>query len=117
MRCLLGSTETQELASKGVSTAGAWWSATRVLSLVTLLGFSAATWALYQRSGWWEALAVGSAVLGVIALVPYGVAAYSSGETSPGFNILIHVLGSAGVLALLLIPALQRWVEAQVMSG
>ena len=47
--------------------------------------------------------AIGSAVLGLVVLVPYWVAAHLSGETTPWFNVAIHALGSAGVLVLLLV--------------
>ena len=44
-------------------------------------------------------------------------AAHNSGETTPGFNVLIHALGDAGVLALLTVPALESWVNGHVMAG
>lgn len=107
---------TPEFATKGVSTSGAWWSAARVGSLLTMLGFSVATWGLFTRADWWEAAAVGSAWFGLVTLIPYWVAANRAGEVAPGFNVLIHVLGSVGVVLLLRVPALQRWVDAQVMG-
>jgi hypothetical protein len=108
---------TPDFATRGLSTAGTWWSITRVLALVTLIGFTAATWGLFQRAPWWEVVAVVSAIVGLVVLLPYWVAADGAGEATPGFNVLIHALGSAGVLALLLVPTLERWVDAHVMSG
>lgn len=108
---------TPDFASRGLSTTGAWWSVTRVLAFVTLLGFTAATWGLFQRASWWETVAIGSALLGFVVLLPYWIAASHSGETTPGFNVFIHALGSAGVLVLLLVPQLERWVESHVMTG
>lgn len=108
---------TPEFASRGVSTTGTLWAVTRVLALATLLGFTIATWGLFRRASWWEPTAVTSAILGVVALLPYWVAAHQSGETTPAFNVFIHAIGSAGVLVLLLIPALERWVDSHVMSG
>jgi hypothetical protein len=35
-------------------------------------------------------------MLGLVALVPYWIAAQRAGEVNPWFNVLIHVLGSAG---------------------
>ena len=104
---------TPEFATRGISTTGVWWSLTRVLVLVTLVGCTAATWGLFQRASWWEPTAIAAAMLGLAALVPYWIA----GETTPGFNVLIHALGSAGVLVLLLVPGLERWVSSHVMSG
>ena len=107
---------TPEFASRGVPTSSAWWSITRVLALVTLLGFTVATWGLFQRDGWWEGVAVASAILGLLTVVPYLIAAFRAGETTPWFTGLISVLGSVGVLTLLLVPTLERWVNGHVMS-
>lgn len=108
---------TPEFATHGLNTTGAWWSLTRWLSIATVLGFTVATWGLFQRAGWWEAVALGSAVLGVFVLIPYWIAATQVGETTPAFNVLIHALGSAGVIVLLLVPSLERWVDSHVMGA
>lgn len=108
---------TPEFATRGIPTTGVWWSITRVLALVTLVGCTAATWGLFQRASWWEPAAIAAAILGVAVLVPYWIAADQAVETTPGFNVLIHALGSVGVLVLLLVPGLERWVNTHVMSG
>lgn len=108
---------TPEFASRGVSTASTWWSITRILALVTLCGFTVATWGLFQRDGWWDTVAIGSAAVGLVTVVPYLIAAVRSGETSPWFTGLISVLGSGAVLALLLVPSVARWVDGHVMSS
>lgn len=108
---------TPMFASKGVDTGGTLWAVTRVLSFITLVGFCIATWGLFQRSTWWEPVAIGSAVLGLVAVLPYWIAAARANETAPAFNALIHVVGSAGVLVLLLVPTLERWVDSHVMSS
>ena len=108
---------TPAFATRGLKTTGLMWSTTALLSLVTVAGFSAATLGLFQRASWWEAVAVASAAVGMVALVPYWLAASHAGETTPGFNVLIHALGNAGVLVLLLVPALERWVDGHVMGG
>jgi hypothetical protein len=117
---LLGTTfmwVTPAFASKGVSTSGLLWSMTRVLAFATIAGFTIATWGLFQRASWWEPLAVGSALLGIATMVPYWIAAARAGETNPAFNVFIHVLGCAGVLALLLIPQLEQWVSGHVLGS
>jgi hypothetical protein len=109
---------TPAFASRGVSTSGAWWALTRVLCLLTVAAFCVATSGLVARDGWWEAAALGSAGLGLIALVPYWVAAHGGGETmgTATWNAFVHVLMVAGVFVLLVVPQLERWVDAHVMG-
>jgi hypothetical protein len=52
-----------------------------------------------------------------LVLIPYWIAAHSAGEATPWFNVLVHALGDAGVLILLLVPALSLWVEGHVARG
>jgi len=116
---LLGTTFvwlTPMFATAGIDTTGRAWAAANVLSLATLLGFTVATWGLFQRSDWWEVVATASAIVGLVAVVPYWFAAERAGETSPAFNAAIHVLGSVGVLALLHVPRLHDWVDGHVMG-
>jgi hypothetical protein len=108
---------TPMFATKGVSTTGAAWSITQIGSFATLAGFSLATWGLFTKAAWWEPVAIAFAIVGVVVLVPYLIAARAAGETNPTFTALVHVPGSIGVLVLLLIPALERWVNGHVMSG
>ena len=70
---LMGSTWlwlTPAFAGRGVATSGVWWAVTRVLCLLTIVGFCVATWALFTRASWWEAVALGSTLLGSLLLVP-----------------------------------------------
>ena len=114
---------TPMFASRGVSTKGVWWALfaadaiRQILAFVTLLGFAIATWGLFKKSSWWDGLAIGSAVLGLVVLIPYWIAAHSSGETTPWFNVLIHAIGAVGVLVLLMVPPLASWVDGHVMAG
>jgi hypothetical protein len=105
-------------ATRGVSTSGALWSITRVLSLITVAGFCVATWGLFSRHAWWESVAVGSAALGLVTLVPYWFAAHGGGESAgtAAWNAFVHVLMVAGVLVLLLVPSIERWVDHHVMG-
>jgi Zn-dependent alcohol dehydrogenase len=82
---------TPSFASQGVSTKGVAWSITQVLALVTLALFTAATWGLFTAS--------------------------HAGEPNPGFTVVVHALGSVGVWVLLLVPALERWVDSHVLAG
>ena len=110
---------TPAFAGRSVSTSGFLWALTRVLSLLTVAAFCVATWGLFARQSWWEAVAIGSAVLGLITLLPYWLAAQGGGEAAgaAAWNAFVHVLMVAGVLALLLVPQLERWVDHHVMSA
>jgi hypothetical protein len=108
---------TPAFATRGASTKGAMWSVTQVLALVTLAGFTIATWGLFRRASWWEGVAIASALLGLAVLIPYWLAAHHAGEPTPWCNVLIHALGDVGVLVLLLVPALERWVSGHVLAG
>src|SRR4051794_41954970 len=70
---------TPAFAGRGVSTSGLLWGVTSALCLLTMAAFCVATWALFTRQEWWEAAALGSVVLGLVALVPYWFAAYDGG--------------------------------------
>ena len=108
---------TPMFASEGISTRGVLWSITNVLAFLTLIGFTIATWGLFKKTGWWDNVAIASAVVGLVALIPFWIAAHNSGEVTPWFTVLIHVIGVAGVFVLLLIPPLNNWVNGHVMAG
>ena len=110
---------TPAFASRGVSTSGAMWAVTRVLCVVTALAFCVATWGLFARHGWWEPAALISAGLGLMALIPYWLAATQGGESTgtAAWNSFVHVLMAVGVLVLLLVPQLERWVNHRVMGA
>ena len=108
---------TPAFASPAIDTSGVWWAMTLVLSLITLAGFTVATWGLFARRSWWAPAALVSTAVGVLALVPFWIAAHASGEITPWFTVLIHALGCAGVLLLLLVPTRRARVDRHVMSG
>jgi hypothetical protein len=110
---------TPAFAPKGVSTSGALWGVTRILCLLTIAAFCVATWGLFARQGWWEIIAIAAAVIGLLSLVPYWLAATASGVAtgSVAYDSSIHVLMATGVLVLLLVPTLEQWTSGHVMNG
>lgn len=89
---------------------GAVWMIATVGALVSLALFTAAAWGVFRSRWWWERAASAAAVAGLAALVPYWIAASSTPE--PGLNKPIHIVGSAAVLLVVLVPALERRMTA-----
>jgi hypothetical protein len=108
---------TPMFAAAGDDTSGAMWAIVAVLATVTMVGFLVATWGLFRRADWWELVGAASAVLGLVTLVPYWIAADGSGVANPVFDVIIHATGSAGVLVLLRVPRLEDWVHGHVAAG
>jgi hypothetical protein len=109
---------TPAFATRGVSTSGALWGVTRILCLLTMVAFCAATWGLFARAVWWESAAIVAAVLGLLSLITYWPAATTGGEATGtvAYNASLHVLMAGGVCVLLLVPVLEQWVDRQVMG-
>jgi hypothetical protein len=93
---------------------GTAWSIENALALLAVVGFSVAAWGVYKGSDWWEVWAGVSAVVGLVAVVPYVVGMNASGiaMTDPGvgINLLLHTVGSGIVLAIVWLPAAHDWV-------
>jgi hypothetical protein len=106
-------------ATKGVTTSGLLWSITRVMFLLTIAGFLVATVGLFTRQSWWENVAIGSATVGLLALIPYWIAGVRGGETTGtvAWNATVHVVMVAGIFMFLLVPQIEGWVQRHVMSG
>ena len=104
-------------AASGIDTSSAAWATAGLFATVTMIGFIVATWGLFHRAAWWEPLAIVSAVAGLATVVPFWVAAGSSGVTNPVFDVVIHALGSIGVLILLRVPRFELWVHGHVAAG
>lgn len=91
---------------------GTVWTVINVLALAAILGFTVAAWGVYKQTSWWEAAAVISAVVGLIAVVPYIVGINGEGQLSDQgvvMNIGIHTVGSLIVLAVAIVPVVHNW--------
>jgi hypothetical protein len=91
---------------------GAAWALANVGALASLALFTLAAWGVFKSRPWRERAAAAGAITGLAALVPYGIAASSTGVSGPGLNSAIHIAGSAAVLLVLLVPALERRMHA-----
>ncbi len=96
---------------------GATWAIASIGALASLALFTLAAWGLFKSRPWWERAASAGAITGLAALVPYGIAASSTGVSGPGLNSTIHIIGSAAVLLVLLVPALERRMTAWLSGG
>lgn len=94
---------------------GVVWTVVNVLALVAVIGFTAAAWGVFKGLPWWEPVALVSALVGLVAVVPYAIAIVElsgvGGFADPGvgINLAMHLGGSLVVLALVLVPSLNEW--------
>lgn len=83
--------------------------------------FTLAAWGVFKSKPWWERAASAGAIVGLAALVPYGLAASTTGVSGPGLNSTIHIIDSAAVLLVLLVPALEHrmtaWLSGHVRAS
>ena len=92
---------------------GAAWALANVGALASLAMFTLTAWGVFKSRPWWERAAAAGAIIGLAALVPCGIATSSTGVSGPGLNSAIHIAGSAAVLLILLVPALDRRLRDQ----
>lgn len=96
---------------------GAIWSMIQVLAFATIVGFAAAGWGVFKDASWWEPVALGSAAVGLAALVPYVVGIVRLGDQSDAgvqMNIAIHAFGIAAVFAIVLVPIVHEWIARRI---
>jgi peptidoglycan/LPS O-acetylase OafA/YrhL len=91
---------------------GAAWTLANAGALASLALFALASWGISRSRPWWERAASAGAIAGLAALVPYGIAASSTGVSGPGLNSAIHIVGSVAVLLVLLVPVFKRRLQA-----
>ena len=110
---------TASFAGTSAPPGGPAWMIANVGALVSLALFTLAAWAVFRSRWWWERAAAAGAIAGLATLVPYWIAASSTPE--PGLNKPIHIVGSAAVLLVLLVPAFERrmmaWLSGEDQPG
>lgn len=91
------------------------WSVVQILVLLTILGFSIAAWGVFKELHWWEPLAIGSGVIGLVVLVPYWMGARQvAGAANVGSNLAVHAFGSVVLVLLLITPLFHKWLTARL---
>lgn len=102
----------------GPKATGAMWTAAQVLGFVAIIGFTVAAWGIIQATGWWETVTLASAIAGVAATLPYAIAAPTTAGTgdplSVSINVVLHGLGSAVIIAALLMPPAEHWIVGRL---
>ena len=77
-----------------------------------------AAWGVFKQSSWWETTALVSGVVGLVAVVPFivGQSQLDVGLGDPGvqINLWLHLLGSAAVIAIVLLPVAHNWVTRRL---
>jgi hypothetical protein len=118
---LFGSTflwMTPAFAGKTPPPTGAAWTVVNVLALLAVAGFTVTAWAAFKEHSWWWTAAMGSASVGLLAVIPFVVAVRQIDMplADPGvqINLWMHVLGSALVLAALTVPSIHDSVVSRV---
>jgi hypothetical protein len=109
---------TPAFAGKTPPPKGTAWTLANILALVALVGFAIAGWAVFKGYSWWGAAALVSAIVRVVAVIPFVV---GQSQLDVGFsdlgvqiNLWMHVVGSAVVIAIVLWPAANDWVTKRL---
>jgi hypothetical protein len=91
---------------------GILWSVVNTLALAAVVAFTVTAWGVYKQTPWWETAAIVSAVVGLVAVVPYVIAINGQGELGDQgvvVNIGLHVICSLIVVAVAVVPVVHDW--------
>ena len=94
------------------------WTLVNLLALTAVAGFTIAAWAVFKQYSWWETAALLSGIVGLIAVVPFIVAQsqldVGFGDLGVQINLWMHILGSAAVIAISVVPGAHDWVTRRL---
>jgi hypothetical protein len=72
---------------------------------------------VFKQYSWWETAALVSGIVGLVAVVPFIVGQsqleVGFGDLGVQINLWMHILGSAAVIAIVLLPA-AHWVTQRL---
>jgi hypothetical protein len=109
---------TPAMAGKTPPPTGTAWTITNALCFAAVIGYAIAAWAVFKEYAWWEMAALVSAVVGLLAIVPFGVAQsqldVGLGDLGVQINLWLHILGSATVIAIAVLPTAHEWLERRL---
>ena len=73
---------------------------------------------MFKQYSWWETAALVSGIVGLVAVVPFIVGQsqleVGFGDLGVQINLWMHILGSAAVIAIVLLPAAHDWVTQRL---
>jgi hypothetical protein len=109
---------TAAMAGKTPSPTGTAWTLANVLAYLAVVSFTVAAWAVFKQYSWWGTAALISGIVGLVAVVPFVVGQsqldVGFGDLGVQINLWMHVLGSAAVIAIVLVPLAHRWVARRL---
>ena len=93
---------------------GMAWTVVNILALVAVAGFTVAAWAVFKQYSWWGSVTLVSAVIGLVALIPFVFGLWQIGvgfaDLGVQINLWLHLVGSAAAVAVVLLPGIHAWV-------
>lgn len=114
---LFGSTflwMTPAFAGRTSPPTGVAWTLENVLALVAVAGFTVAAWAVFKQHAMWGPITLASAIVGLVAVIPFvvGLSQIGAGFADLGvqINLWMHLLGSLAAMAVVVLPGLHMWV-------
>ena len=99
----------------GTTAHGAIWSVVQVLVVATVVALTLTAWGMHRASAWWKPVALAGALVGMAVLPLWWIAVSSvSGVTNVAANLVLHAMGIALLLMVLLVPALARGLDRRL---
>jgi hypothetical protein len=109
---------TPAMAGKTPPPTGTAWTLANVLAFVAIIAFAIAAWGVFKQYSWWEAAAVVSGIVGLVAVVPFIVGQsqlyIGFGDLGVQINLWMHIVGSAALIAIVLLPTAHDWVTQRL---